>query len=35
MEEQLLIPNDEYLKSGVHIGTKFRTKCVTKMQTFG
>ncbi len=26
MEEELLLPNDEYLKSGVHIGTKFRTK---------
>ena len=26
MEEDLLIPNDEYLKSGIHIGTKFRTK---------
>ncbi len=25
-EENLLLPNDEYLKSGVHIGTKFRTK---------
>jgi len=25
-EEQLLIPNDEYLKSGIHIGTKFKTK---------
>jgi len=25
-EEELLIPNDEYLKSGIHIGTKFRTK---------
>jgi small subunit ribosomal protein S2 len=25
-EETLLIPNDEYLKSGIHIGTKFRTK---------
>ncbi len=25
-EEALLIPNDEYLKSGIHIGTKFRTK---------
>ncbi|MFW6282814.1 MAG: 30S ribosomal protein S2 [Minisyncoccales bacterium] len=25
-DENLLIPNDEYLKSGVHIGTKFRTK---------
>jgi small subunit ribosomal protein S2 len=26
MDEQLLVPNDEYLKSGIHIGTKFRTK---------
>ena len=25
-DELLLIPNDEYLKSGIHIGTKFRTK---------
>ncbi len=25
-EGQLLIPNDEYLKSGIHIGTKFKTK---------
>lgn len=25
-EENLLIANDEYLKSGIHIGTKFRTK---------
>jgi small subunit ribosomal protein S2 len=25
-ETQLLVPNDEYLKSGIHIGTKFRTK---------
>lgn len=25
-EEELLVPNDEYLKSGIHIGTKFRTK---------
>ncbi len=25
-QEQLLVPNDEYLKSGIHIGTKFRTK---------
>jgi len=25
-EEQLLIPNEEYLKSGIHIGTKFKTK---------
>lgn len=26
MSEDLLIPNDDYLKSGIHIGTKFRTK---------
>jgi len=26
MSEELLIPNDEYLKSGIHIGTKFKTK---------
>lgn len=25
MDEALLIANDEYLKSGIHIGTKFRT----------
>jgi len=25
-QEQLLVPNDEYLKSGIHIGTKFKTK---------
>lgn len=25
-EAELLIPNDDYLKSGIHIGTKFRTK---------
>jgi small subunit ribosomal protein S2 len=25
-EEQLLVPQDVYLKSGIHIGTKFRTK---------
>jgi len=25
-EEQLLIPSDIYLKSGIHIGTKFRTR---------
>ena len=25
-EEQLLVPLDEYLKVGIHIGTKFRTK---------
>lgn len=26
MTEELLIPSDEYLKSGIHIGTKFKTK---------
>lgn len=26
MSEELLIPNEDYLKSGIHIGTKFRTK---------
>ena len=25
-EEQLMVPLDEYLKAGLHIGTKFRTK---------
>ena len=25
-EEVLLVPNDMYLKSGIHIGTKFKTK---------
>jgi small subunit ribosomal protein S2 len=25
-ETELLIPQDEYLKSGIHIGTKFKTK---------
>src|SRR3989338_4480845 len=25
-QEQFLVPNDVYLKSGIHIGTKFRTK---------
>ncbi|MBC8501040.1 MAG: 30S ribosomal protein S2 [DPANN group archaeon] len=25
-EKELLIPNDEYLKAGIHIGTKFKTK---------
>ncbi|MFW5865782.1 MAG: 30S ribosomal protein S2 [Nanoarchaeota archaeon] len=25
-DEDLLIPNEDYLKSGIHIGTKFRTK---------
>jgi len=26
MSEQLLIPQEDYLKSGIHIGTKFKTK---------
>ena len=25
-EKELLLPNDEYLKAGIHIGTKFKTK---------
>ncbi len=25
-EEELLVPNEEYLKAGIHIGTKFKTK---------
>ena len=25
-EEQFLVPRDEYLKAGIHIGTKFKTK---------
>lgn len=25
-EEELLVPNDMYLKSGIHIGTKYKTK---------
>lgn len=25
-EQQLLVPQDQYLKAGIHIGTKFRTK---------
>lgn len=25
-EDELLVPNDEYLKAGIHIGTKFKTK---------
>lgn len=29
-EEQLLVPQDLYLKSGIHIGTKFRTKYMSK-----
>ena len=26
MTEELLVPNKDYLKSGIHIGTKFKTK---------
>ncbi len=26
MAEELLMPSDDYLKSGIHIGTKFKTK---------
>ncbi len=29
-EEQLLVPQDTYLKSGIHIGTKFRTRYMEK-----
>ena len=29
-EEQLLVAQDVYLKSGIHIGTKFRTKYMSK-----
>ena len=25
-ESDLLVPNEEYLKAGIHIGTKFKTK---------
>ena len=25
-EETLLVPNEDYLKAGIHIGTKFKTK---------
>ena len=25
-EQQFLVPQDQYLKAGIHIGTKFRTK---------
>lgn len=25
-DEQILVPQDQYLKSGIHIGTKFKTK---------
>ncbi len=29
-EENLLVPRDEYLKAGIHIGTKFKTKYMEK-----
>ena len=29
-EESLLIPSDQYLKAGIHIGTKFKTKYMEK-----
>lgn len=29
-EQNLLVPSDEYLKSGVHIGTKFKTGYMSK-----
>ena len=29
-EHELLVAQDEYLKSGIHIGTKFRTKYMSK-----
>ena len=29
-EEQFLVPLDDYLKAGLHIGTKFRTKYMAK-----
>ena len=29
-EENLLIPSDQYLKAGIHIGTKFKTKYMEK-----
>ncbi|MBU4284248.1 MAG: 30S ribosomal protein S2 [Nanoarchaeota archaeon] len=30
MAESLLVPTDQYLKAGIHIGTKFRTKYMEK-----
>jgi len=30
MEKSLLVPTDQYLKAGIHIGTKFRTKYMEK-----
>ncbi|MCM2325313.1 MAG: 30S ribosomal protein S2 [Candidatus Woesearchaeota archaeon] len=29
-EEQLLVPNDLYLKAGIHIGTKFKTRFMSE-----
>jgi len=29
-EEDLIVPTDTYLKAGIHIGTKFRTKYMSK-----
>ena len=29
-EEELLVPNDTYLKAGIHIGTKFKTKFMSE-----
>ena len=29
-EEQFLVPQDTYLKAGIHIGTKFKTKYMSK-----
>jgi len=30
VEEKFLVPTDEYLKSGIHIGTKFKTRYMEK-----
>ena len=30
VDEQLLVPTKDYLKAGIHIGTKFRTKHMAK-----
>ena len=29
-DEELLVPNDTYLKAGIHIGTKFKTKFMSE-----
>jgi small subunit ribosomal protein S2 len=29
-EEQFLVPQDQYLKAGIHIGTKFKTKYISR-----